>query len=149
MTGEVRLRVRLADPPRDVLFAMQRGRAELVAPTSATDAEISFDLTVRVADTRPDGMPNFLGPFAQGPPAGRFLYVNSGRLAGQPGSCWTRRAKVPLSGITWPMVDEVLSSAGAVLEARIPGTAGDGGPVCASIRAFGGWRVVPAKGLGG
>ncbi len=41
---------------------------------------------------RADGLPNFLGPFVQGPPVGLFVYVNSGTLAGQSDSCWTRRS---------------------------------------------------------
>jgi hypothetical protein len=36
----------------------------------------------------------------EGPPARRFLYVNSGTSAGQHDSRWSRRAKVALGGIT-------------------------------------------------
>lgn len=145
MKGEIFLRVTIVHPPRDVVFCLQRGSTELVAPARATETEITFDLSVRVADNRADGRPNVLGPFAQGPPAGRFLYVNSGTPAGQPDSCWTRRAKVPLSGITWPMVEDALANSNMVLEARIAGTAGDGGPACATVLLLdAGWRVVPA-----
>ena len=83
MKGEIPIRVRIVGPPRGVHFRVQRGRSDLDDPTRVTDGEISFDLTLRVGDARPDGLPNFLGPYAQGPPAGRFLYVNSGTLAGQ------------------------------------------------------------------
>lgn len=144
MKGEIPIRVRVVAPPSGVRFRVQRGRADLDEPTLMSDLEIAFDLTVRVGGARPDGLPNFLGPYAQGPPAGRFLYVNSGTLAGQPDSCWTRRAKVPFRGVTWSMVEEVLSRAGQVLEARIAGTAGDGGPACATVPLLDrGWRVVP------
>jgi hypothetical protein len=147
MAGEVPIRIRVLGPPRDVRFGVQRGRAEIVGPTEVTPTEIRFDLPLRVGDGRADGLPNFLGPFAQGPPAGRFLYVNSGTLAGQPDSCWTRRAKVPFRSVTWAMVEEVLAKAGQVLEARIVGTAGDGGPACATVPLLdGGWRVVPGRG---
>jgi hypothetical protein len=122
---------------------MQRGRSDLEAPRAESAAAISFDLTLRAADTRSDGKPNFLGGFAQGPPDGRFLYVNSGTRAGQAGSCWDRRAKVPLGAIGWDMIDEVLATPGAVLEVRIAGTMLDGGPVCASVTLLeDGWRVV-------
>ena len=144
MNGEIPIRVRIVAPPKGVHFRVQRGRADLDEPTLTSDREIAFDLMVRVGDARPDGLPNFLGPYAQGPPASRFLYVNSGTLAGQRDSCWTRRAKVPFRGVTWEMVQEVLSGAGKVLEARIAGTAGDGGPACATVPLLdGGWRVVP------
>jgi hypothetical protein len=144
MKGEIPIRVRIVRPPRGVRFRVQRGRADLDEPVLTSDREISFDLTVRVGDARPDGLPNFLGPYAQGPPTGRFLYVNSGTLAGQSDSCWTRRAKVPFRGVTWAMVEEVIAGAGKVLEARIAGTAGDGGPACATVPLLdGGWQVVP------
>jgi Family of unknown function (DUF5990) len=38
------------------------------------------------------------------------------------------------TGITWELIEEALSKSGTVLEARIAGTAGDGGPVCATVR---------------
>ena len=150
MIGEIPIRVRVVRPPSGVRFRVQRGRSDLDDPTRVTDGEISFDLTVRVGDTRPDGLPNFLGPYAQGPPAGRFLYVNSGTLAGQTDSCWTRRAKVPFRDITWAMVEEVLSGEDTVLEARIAGAAGDGGPASATVPLLdGGWRVAPDRREGG
>ena len=138
---EIALRVTLVHPPAGVVFCLQRGRADLVSPTKATGEQLSFDFALRVHGDRVSGPPNLRGAFAQGPPATRFVYINSGTLAGQ-GSCWTRRAKVPLSGITWELIEQAISNPGTVLEARIPGTAKDGGPVCASVRLLeGGWRV--------
>lgn len=83
--------------------------------------------------------PNFLGPFTQGPRGARFVYVNSGTLAGQANTKWTRRAKVPLSGITWAMIKR---AKGAILEARIDGVGRDGGPACGTVPLLdGGWRI--------
>jgi len=146
MEGEVPIRILVLDPPRNVRFGVQRGRTEIVAPSEVTPTELRFDLSLRVGDGRADGLPNFLGPFAQGPPAGRFVYVNSGTLAGQSDSCWTRRAKVHLASITWAMVEEVLTGAADVLEARINGTGRDGGPACATVPLVdGGWRAAKAQ----
>lgn len=136
MQPELALRITVVGPPSDVVFALQRGKSELVAPSHATTTQLVFDLTVRVRD---EGQPNFLGPFAQGPRAARFVYVNSGTSAGQADSPWTRRAKVPLSGITAALIKR---SKGAVLEARIAGTSKDGGPACATVPLLdGGWRI--------
>ena len=141
---EIPLRITLVHPPSGVVFCLQRGRAELVSPTKAAGQQVSFDFTLRVHGDRTSGPPNLRGDFAQGPPATRFVYVNSGTLAGQEGTCWTRRAKVPLSGITWELIETAISNPGTVLETRIPGTAKDGGPVCASVRLLeGGWRAAP------
>lgn len=130
---ELRLRITVVQPPRGVTFRVQRGKADLVPPARQSDARISFDLAVRVAGSRADGGPNLRGSVTQGPPAGRFVYVSSGTLAGQGDSCWTRRAKVPLAGITWELVERALADPRAVLETRIAGTARDGGPACATV----------------
>lgn len=137
---EITLRVTVVDPPPDVLFALQRQRSELHQPTRSKGEPISFDFTIRARSTE-SGL-NLLGPFTQGPPADRFVYVNSGTYAGDAGSCWSRRAKVPLTGITQALVRRLDRASGSLLEARIPGVAKDGGPVCARVVLLNdGWRV--------
>jgi len=44
---------------------------------------LTFDFTVRHADAPRGQPPRFLGEYTQGPPASRFVYVNSGTAAGQ------------------------------------------------------------------
>ena len=134
------LRITLVNPPVGVIFAIQRGKVELVAPVMSRGHNLSFNLAVRLAD-REDEMRNFLGPFVQGPRGGRFVYVNSGTLAGQADSCWTRRAKVGLIGIGWDLIDRVLAKPSSFLEAKIAGKAGDGGPACATVPLLGGWSI--------
>jgi Family of unknown function (DUF5990) len=124
------LRITLIKPLTGVPLCLQKGKDDLVPPTSDSGEKVSFDFTVNIANDRTDGPPKFRGPFVQGPPAGRFIYINSGTYAGQADSCWSRRAKIPLSGITWELIEEALSKSGAVLEARIADTADDGGPAC-------------------
>jgi len=139
----LRLRIRVVQPPAGVQFRLQEGRSDLVAPAHETRGEIQFDFSLRLGPPR-QGRPNFLGPAAQGPAASRFIYINSGRRAGQQETCWDRRAKVPLTAITKALVQAALSNVGAVIEARIAGTANDGGPVCATVPLIGGrWSVVP------
>jgi hypothetical protein len=101
---EVLLRITIREPPAGVRFKVQRGKNELLDPRRTSAREIVFEFPIRVRNDRPDGSPNFLGPFAQGPAGGRFVYVNSGTMAGESVSRWTRRAKIPLGGITWPMI---------------------------------------------
>jgi hypothetical protein len=142
---ELRLRILVIDPPADVAFQLQRGKSDLVPAVHATPRELAFELTVRVG-AQPDGQPNFLGPFAQGTPADRFVYVNSGTLAGQADSPWTRRAKIKLAGITREMIERARTD-DRIIEARIAGTGRDGGPACATVPIVGGWsladRVMP------
>ena len=141
--AEVSLRIILVQPPTGVEFRLQQGRADLIAPTRTTPQEIQFDFSLRLGVPRGD-RPNFVGPAAQGPPASRFVYVNSGRRAGQQDVYWDRRAKVHLVGIKNADVRAALEDDSVVLEARIAGTAGDGGPACATVPLLGGaWRLVP------
>ena len=136
------LRIVVLRPPTGVRFAVQRGKADLLPPARMSDDEEVFELEVRVAARGEGSAPNLLGPFAHGPPADRFLYVSSGTSAGQPGSRWTRRAKIKTAGIGWELVEETLATPGAVLEARIAGTGRDGGPCCATVPLLdGGWKV--------
>jgi hypothetical protein len=136
MDAELALRIVVIGPPPGVTFALQRGKSDLVPPSRSTPKELVFDLTVRV---REDDQPNFLGPFAQGPRGARFVYINSGSYAGQGDTQWARRAKVPLSGITWPLIKR---AKGKPLQARIAGTGRDGGPACATVPLLGaGWQI--------
>jgi hypothetical protein len=65
------------------------------------------------------------------------LCTSIGTYAGQVDSCWSRRLKIPLAGITMKMLQ-----AGNVLEARVPGTGRDGSPSCATVKDFEGWKLV-------
>lgn len=138
---EVRVRIRVESPPAGVAFAVQQGRDGLVAPVARAADELCFEVPLRLLPSRADGSPNFGGPCAQGPRDARFVYVNSGTMAGQAGSCWSRRAKVQLGGIPAELVANALAVPGRLLETRIAGSAGDGGPACATVPLLGGWRV--------
>jgi len=145
MARAVPLRITLITPPRGVSFCLQEGKIDLVPPTSESAEHMTFDFAVNVANEKPEE-PNFRGSFVQGPKGGRFVYVNSGTYAGESHSCWSRRAKIPLSAITWDLIEKALSNPDGVLEARIQGTGRDGGPACATVPLLdAGWKVVKLK----
>ena len=137
----ISIRVIVAEPPKGVSMQIQKGRDELIAPTTKTVNELSFDFEMKV-DLDADAL-NFLGKFAQGPKDARFIYLNSGTMAGQLESCWTRRAKISLMSVTAQQVNQVLSSPEMRLEITIQGRGADGGPICASVKpqATSGWKV--------
>jgi hypothetical protein len=128
---ELPFRITVLDPPRGVLFRVQCGRSELVPPSRESAGSITFDFTLRVEPGVGDA-PRLLGPFAQGPPAKRFIYVSSGKQAGQADSCWDRRAKVPLGDVDASLIQQAAATR-AVIEAQIAGTGRDGGPACATV----------------
>lgn len=130
----VRMRIFVVDPPPGVRFAVQRGRSELLEPSAGQDGTIQFEFSLRRGSPLPGISVNFTGEFAQGSPSDRFIYLNSGTLAGQADSCWTRRAKLKLASIPGQIVEAALRSSDGVIEARVLGTMGDGGPICASVK---------------
>jgi hypothetical protein len=145
MGSEVPIRLVLVDPPAGVDFGVQRGggsQYETLFVQQRKQRDISFDFSVAVSDNRKDGQPNFLGAFAQGPSAGRFLYIDVGTYAGQKDTPWSRRMKIPLQGITWDLIRKTIRKPGYRLAAKIPGTGKDGGPSCATVRLLGNWEIV-------
>jgi hypothetical protein len=137
---ELTLRIILEAPPPGIDFGLQEGSGndyKTVQTQRSKTSDLTFTFTVR-AKQNTDGAPNFLGPFSQGPTHGRFVYIDIGTYAGQIGTSWSRRLKIPLSGITWEMVKKA-SASGRVLETRVPGTGRDGGPNCATVKPFAGW----------
>ena len=131
----VQLAVWVDSPPSDVLFAVQRGKNGLLPPCLIQSNALLFRFELRLGPALASGLINFLGEFAQGPPNERFVYINSGKRAGQQLTLWDRRAKLKLAGIPASLVAAARAEPARVLETRIHGTMKDGGPVCASIRS--------------
>jgi Family of unknown function (DUF5990) len=142
-TIDVALRILVVDPLPGVALALQRGKSgshTLIAPSSLSADAAAFDFTVVAAPAKSGEAPRLLGPFVQGPPDKRFIYLCIGKYAGDAASSWARRAKIPLTGLTWPLI-ETRKDDGR-LEASIAGRAHDGSPACASIALLPpGWRV--------
>ena len=136
---EISLRLLVVEPPAGVALALQRGREGLVSCTTTLRDALVFEFTLVVADIAATPV-RFTGEFSQGPAEARFVYVRSGTLAGQLDSVWTRRAKVPLVGISAELVQAALES-GRPLEARVAGSAKDGGPFFASVPLVQNWEL--------
>lgn len=143
--SEVHLQITLLAPPAEVDFGIQQGKANdstTVQRTRSNGGDLSFRIAVTVKNNREDGLPNFLGPFAQGPTTERFVYIGVGTAAGQMDSPWQRRIKVPLAGISWELIEQAAADSKMVLEARLPGKGKYGTPSCATIRPLDGWKCV-------
>jgi hypothetical protein len=144
LKAEIPLRLVLVNPPMDVAFGLQKGRGakyETVLVQLGGKGHLQFDFALDLKST-PSGAPHFGGPFAQGTPADRFIYIDVGTMAGQQDSRWSRRIKVPLTGISKALLRELGSTTNGRLVARIPGTGRDGTPSCATIGILGNWQVI-------
>ena len=131
----ITLRLTLADPVAGVRYSLQQDDAPF-EPVTATEAPLSFDVPVRLSvDNR------FLGPFVRREgPQRRFIYIRIGQSAGDPASCWTRRAKLDIHDIPPPLLDQARQ--GRILEVVLPGRGRDGSPACATVRPLKAWRVL-------
>jgi hypothetical protein len=141
----VPLRIVIVDPTPGVDFGIQEGKGNdyrTISVQRSKAGSLVLECTIAVKGGRTDGPPNFGGPISQGPPTGRFVYVDIGRSAGQFDSAWQRRMKIPLEGITWDMIDSVVETSKRVLQATVPGTGKDGGPSCATLKPIDGWKIV-------
>lgn len=128
------LRIVVKQPLPGVALALQRGasaKAILVGPAHVSVDSIVFDFEVTLDGSTAAGGPRLLGPFVQGTPTGRFIYITVGANAGQIGSPWKRRAKVPLDAIDRESIEAL--APGERLTAHIAGTARDGSPACATV----------------
>lgn len=128
------LRIIIEQPLPGVALALQHGKDGLQLPTDTSPSRVVFDFAVRIGTQQADGSPNFLGPFAQGPAAGRFVYLGVGRRAGQAKSPCDGRMKVPLTGISQAQVKAVVDGSGKRLAVHVPGRNPKGGPTLATVK---------------
>jgi hypothetical protein len=142
MEQELTFRIVLESPPPGVDFGLQKGSGgdyEVVQKQRSTRGDLRFEFDVRIKEGK-DGSPTLLGPFVQGPPHERFVYIDIGTYAGQTDTLWSRRLKIPFRDITWDVVKQAMRGE-HVLETHVPGTGRDGGPTCATVKPFAGWQV--------
>ena len=143
MQQELTLRIILEKPPSGVDFGLQKGRGsayETIQKQRSAGKALIFEFRARLKPGE-DPTPTFLGPFIQGPTDERFVYIDIGTYAGQTGTEWSRRLKIPLKGITSDMIHRLLKDPRMILEARVPGTGKDGGPTCGTVKPFDGWKL--------
>ena len=143
MNQELTLKIVLENPPSDVDFGLQKGNGnkyETIQIQRSSDKNLEFEFAITVKLNN-DGFPNFLGVFVQGPSTQRFVYIDIGTYAGQKGTGWSRRLKIPLIGISLNTIKELSTNSNKILEARVPGTGKDGGPNCATVKPFSGWHI--------
>jgi hypothetical protein len=141
---DIRLRIVLEAPPPGVDFGVQQGRGssyETIEKQRSKGGNLVFEFSVAVKDAGMDGFADFSGPIVQGPRGGRFVYIDIGTCAGQAGTPWTRRLKIPLTGISASLIKKASAARDGVLETHVPGTGKDGGPSCASVKDFEGWKL--------
>jgi Family of unknown function (DUF5990) len=142
MTIELPLRIILQEPTPGVVYGLQKGRGsnyETIQKQTSDSNDLIFQFNAE-AKHSDNGEIILHGPFTQGTPQDRFVYIDIGTYAGQKDSLWSRRLKVPLGGINSKLLDTL--SANKILQCKIPGGGKDGSPNCATVRPFSGWKAI-------
>ncbi|MCB0145472.1 MAG: hypothetical protein KDE50_36650 [Caldilineaceae bacterium] len=114
-----------------VRLGIQKGK-EVVDDLWAEGDEVDFTCSLRVEKNNATGTPNFLGPYAQGTPKERFIYLCWGE---RKGGAWDGfgRVKVHLKDLAWPAIEKAMATGDAV-EAIIKMVDQKGRPVFASLK---------------
>ena len=140
--SEITLQIILIKPTPEVVFGLQRGSGsnyETVQKQIPGSDDLTFTLTIKLkGDRSKDKLPKLSGSFVQGSADNKFVYIDIGTCAGQSDTIWSRRLKIPLTGITWSDIDSL--SGNSILQTSVPGTGKDGGPNCATVKPFAGWH---------
>jgi len=141
----ITLQIILIKPTKGVDFGLQKGSGnnyETIQKQRSDDQDLLFKFPVNVKGERDkDPLPKFSGHFVHGPATSKFIYIDIGTCAGQTNTCWSRRLKIPLTGITWEDIDKLIAHPDLILETIVPGTGRDGGPNCATVKPFDGWHT--------
>ncbi|SDD56856.1 hypothetical protein SAMN04487996_101337 [Dyadobacter soli] len=141
MEAEITMQIILIKPTQNVVFGLQKGAGnnyETVQKQISTSDDLTFTFSIKVkGDRSKDELPKLSGTFVQGPADSKFVYIDIGTYAGQTDTHWSRRLKIPLTGITWKEIDSLHGD--SLLQTIVPGTGRDGGPNCATVKPFAGW----------
>lgn len=143
MNLELPIRIILEAPPAGVDFGIQRGSGnnyETILKQRSGKNDMLFEFKISVKEGK-SSVYDFAGPLVHGPSSERFIYVDIGTAAGQVGSVWTRRLKVPLRDMSPETIKQILDDPSLILETKVPGTGRDGGPNCATVKPFPGWHL--------
>jgi len=96
----VPIRIILMAPPAGVDFGIQEGKGndyKTIQVQRSKGPDLEFVCSVGVKGNRDDGPPNFVGSIVQGPPMGRFIYIDIGKSAGR-----TIQYSFPYLGVRQP-----------------------------------------------
>jgi len=139
--NEILLKIVLEKPTGGVDFGLQKGQGnkyETIQKQRSEGEDLLFECNIAIKKGKNTAF-DFFGPFVQGPAGQRFVYIDIGTYAGQTDTPWSRRLKIPLSGIELDSINGNEKSI-RIFETRVPGTGRDGGPNCATVKPFEGWK---------
>lgn len=103
---------------------------ELLGPTPGDAPAAEWTVECRLGPGR-DGAPDVTGPYVQGPPGGRFVYLSWGNVAPDGTFTMFRRAKLLLTAVPSAVLDAAARSGRLHASLGLSNEAGD--PLCARV----------------
>src|SRR5207249_3857480 len=105
MDKELTFHIVIIKPPPNVDYGLQKGSGRnyetVQKQKSKSREDLSFKCVVKIKGERSkDQLPKLSGPFVQGRALDRFIYIGIGTFAGESDSKWSRRLKIPMTGIS-------------------------------------------------
>jgi hypothetical protein len=143
---DITLQIALKATPPGILFGIQKGSGstyQTMQTQIGNGKTLFFEWTIRIKKDQ-NGQVDFSGPIVQGSPGVRFIYIDIGTAAGQHGSEWSRRLKIPLSGYLHPGDYLTGFPDGISYLATINAIGKDGSPACGTVKEFEGWKISKA-----
>ena len=140
MLKTIVLRIILEAPTPGVVYGLQKGKTsnhDISNSQRSNSGDLCFQFYANAQLFDTDVVVR--SPYIQGS-KDRFVYINIGTYAGQKDSIWSRRLKVPLTGIDSSMLNALSDS--EILECKVPGAGKDGTPNCATVKPFSGWKII-------
>ena len=138
----IRLRITLEKPVEGVVYGIHEGKGnegKTIQKQMADGEDLVFEILVPAKLDKTESY-KLSGPFVQGKPGENFIYIGIGTYAGQLNTTWSRRLKIPLAGVTHHVLAKMDDK--DILTTTVPGTGKDGGPNCATVKPFGGWKAI-------
>lgn len=148
MNQDLSIRIILENPVPNVDFGLQSGRYgnyHVIQKQRSTGEALHFNFIIQAKKF--GYLLNFSGLFVQGHKYNRFFYINIGTYAGEVTSSWSRRIKVPFTGVTDEIIVQALEDSNIVLETYINGTAKDFTPYSGIVKPFRGWHIAKVNNL--
>ena len=137
----VSLKIALQNPIDGVLYGLQKGKGadyETIQAQLGKGQDLTFNFVVQLKETNAS-VPTLGGPFVQGNPGNRFVYIDIGTYAGQIGAPWSGRLKVPLPEADFQRTNSI--DDGHCWSCTVPGRTDDNKPIFATVKPFDGWVV--------
>lgn len=137
---ELTLEITLHDSLNGILYGLQKGAGtnyNTIQKQEGGSPALTF--TCEVVCKKAEDHLNFLGPFCQGTPKERFVYIDIGTYSSITDSISGGRLKIPLYGINPETIAGIQQ--GSTLQTSVSALGKRGKPAFGTVKPFEGWSL--------